>query len=438
MTDDDPSRGLHMYRRIGVGYRPVVEPNHVETVIARLADGHLWKYSRYFDNRQYWSSPDTDTPEDVLKVQTERDPVPPSPDVMPAWSPLGYEAIAKDRPEDDEFEMYDLDDDPMELAQSLRSRPRDCPAAAGRAGAAPRRAAYAEAAHPVQRRRARPGLQSLGGVRCDLRRIEAEEAERGRLLSRQQDNTRRAFRPAGSSHGECDEFNTQNGDVTMKHNVRRRCASVALIVAAIRRPSGRRRRTLNLGIEGDTKMKKLICLAVLLSLFAFTSTVAAYEPPDPPGAPYVPENVPVNPILLEQYQEMFPPEVLQVTDGVWVARGYNRDNPALIEGVNGLIVVDPGESIPAAEAGKAAFNAALNNIFDRKPVKAIIYTHHHDCHVNGASVYADENTEIIGHENLLSSMYSEWFGQVFPSRAEGGLKMAGASVHGRSRYETCR
>jgi alkyl sulfatase BDS1-like metallo-beta-lactamase superfamily hydrolase len=173
-------------------------------------------------------------------------------------------------------------------------------------------------------------------------------------------------------------------------------------------------------------MKKLVYLVVLLSLFAFAAPVAAYEPPDPPGAPYVPENVPVNPVLLEQYKEMFPPEVLQVTDGVWVARGYNRDNPALIEGTDGLIVVDPGESIGAAEAGKAAFNAALNNIFDRKPVKAIIYTHHHDCHVNGASVYAGENTEIIGHVNLLSNMYSEWFGQVFPSRAVGGLKMAGA------------
>jgi alkyl sulfatase BDS1-like metallo-beta-lactamase superfamily hydrolase len=174
--------------------------------------------------------------------------------------------------------------------------------------------------------------------------------------------------------------------------------------------------------KGDRKMKKLICLAVLISVFVFPATVAA---DDGPGAPYEPENVPVNPILLEKYEEMFPPEVMQVTDGVWVARGYNRDNPALIEGVNGLIVVDPGESIAAAEEAKKAFNAELDNIFDRKPVKAIIYTHHHDCHVNGASVFADEHTEIIGHESLLSSMYSEWFGQVFPSRAEGGLKMAG-------------
>jgi hypothetical protein len=78
--------------------------------------------------------------------------------------------------------------------------------------------------------------------------------------------------------------------------------------------------------------------------------------------------------LLGKFLQFFPPAVLRVTDGVYVARGYNRDNPTLIEGKNGLIVVDPGESIPAAQAAKAAFNAELDGIFDRKPVKAITTT----------------------------------------------------------------
>jgi alkyl sulfatase BDS1-like metallo-beta-lactamase superfamily hydrolase len=162
-------------------------------------------------------------------------------------------------------------------------------------------------------------------------------------------------------------------------------------------------------------MKTFICVALLFSLLASTAAAAPYEPP----------TVSVEPTLLAKYEEFFPPAVIRVTDGVYVARGYNRDNPTLIEGDEGLIVVDPGESIPAALAAKNAFNAELDNIFDKKPVKAIIYTHHHDCHVNGASAFAGEQTEIIGHENLLSSMYNEWFGQVYPSRAEGGIKMAG-------------
>jgi alkyl sulfatase BDS1-like metallo-beta-lactamase superfamily hydrolase len=145
-----------------------------------------------------------------------------------------------------------------------------------------------------------------------------------------------------------------------------------------------------------------------------------------PTAGFDPPGVPVHPALMETYQGFFPPQVLTVTDGVYVARGYNRDNPTLIEGRNGLIVVDPGESIYAAQAAKAGFNAHLDNIFERKPVKAIIYTHHHDCHIHGASVFANEHTEIIGHETLMTSLFDEWFGQVYPSRVEGGIKMAGA------------
>jgi len=163
-----------------------------------------------------------------------------------------------------------------------------------------------------------------------------------------------------------------------------------------------------------TKFRILI-FVVILTLAA--TSVYAVE--------FVPEAVPVHPVLQEKYEEFFPPAVIQVTDGVYVARGYNRDNPTLIEGVNGLIVIDPGESIPAAQIVKEAFNAHLDNIFDRKPVKAIIYTHHHDCHIHGASVFADEKTEIIAHENLMKALFDEWYGQIYPSRVEGGIKMTG-------------
>ncbi|MDI9470240.1 MAG: alkyl sulfatase dimerization domain-containing protein [Bacillota bacterium] len=169
---------------------------------------------------------------------------------------------------------------------------------------------------------------------------------------------------------------------------------------------------------------QVFALVIILVLAGTVGYVAAEEAQAVPE-PYDPEAVPVHPTLLATYEEFFPAAVLQVTDGVWVARGYNRDNPVLIEGSDGLIVVDPGESIPAAQMVKDAFNASLDNIFDREPVKAIIYTHHHDCHINGASVFADEQTEIIGHESLLANLFSEWFGPVYPSRVEGGIKMTG-------------
>lgn len=169
-------------------------------------------------------------------------------------------------------------------------------------------------------------------------------------------------------------------------------------------------------------MKKFHCLLIILLILSLVMTTAFAASPEGELNPKV---VPVNPILLERYQAFFPAKVIKVTDGVYVAKGYNRDNPTLIVGEDGLIVVDPGESIVAAEAVKAAFNAELDNIFDKKPVKAIIYTHSHDCHIHGAAVFADSKTEIIAHEDLMTSLYDEWYGQVYPSRVTGGAMMSG-------------
>jgi alkyl sulfatase BDS1-like metallo-beta-lactamase superfamily hydrolase len=161
--------------------------------------------------------------------------------------------------------------------------------------------------------------------------------------------------------------------------------------------------------------KKLLFPGTLLTALAFVAGAAEFIPPA----------VPVHPTLWGTYEAFFPAQVLKVTDGVYVAKGFNRNNPTLIEGVNGLIIVDPGESIFAGQAAKNAFNAHLDNIFDRKPVKAIIYTHGHDCHINGAAAFADRHTEIISHENLMPTLFDEWYGQLYPSRAEGGAKMVG-------------
>jgi choline-sulfatase len=123
MTDDAPDRGPRMKRFIppsaeypqGLGYFPVEEPNSIETVIARLDDGHLWKFSRYFDNPQYWSSPGTqgdDGVEDVLQVQVEGNP---PPDIPPPPAIIDFAVTVKATPKPDEFEMYQLDEDPLEL-----------------------------------------------------------------------------------------------------------------------------------------------------------------------------------------------------------------------------------------------------------------------------------------------------------------------------------
>ena len=69
---------------------------------------------------------------------------------------------------------------------------------------------------------------------------------------------------------------------------------------------------------------------------------------------------------------------------------------------------------------------SMKGIFRKKTVKAIIYTHHHDCHIHGASVFADTYTEIIAHENLMTTLYYDWYNQLYPGRLIGGAKMMGS------------
>ena len=115
MTDDDPSRGLHQVNWTGIATNSVVQPSHVETVIARLDDGSgpkVWKYTRYFDNPQFWSSPGvpgTSGVEDVVQLQKQEIPD------ADGTHPILYEATVKHTPKSDEFEMYNVTDDPMEL-----------------------------------------------------------------------------------------------------------------------------------------------------------------------------------------------------------------------------------------------------------------------------------------------------------------------------------
>jgi choline-sulfatase len=115
MTDDDPSRGLDQDNWTGIATNSVVQPNHLETVIARLDDGSgpkVWKYSRYFDNPQFWSSPGAPGAsgvEDVVQLQKGEIPSADGTYLIP------YEATVKHTPRPDEFEMYNVSDDPMEL-----------------------------------------------------------------------------------------------------------------------------------------------------------------------------------------------------------------------------------------------------------------------------------------------------------------------------------
>jgi alkyl sulfatase BDS1-like metallo-beta-lactamase superfamily hydrolase len=112
------------------------------------------------------------------------------------------------------------------------------------------------------------------------------------------------------------------------------------------------------------------------------------------------ETVPTKPLELGAKPNLaahtaeFKQEVVEVTDGVYVAIGFGLANSILLEGSDGVIIVDTMESNEAAIPVKAAFDRITT-----KPVKAIIYTHYHPDHTFGAEIFANPNQpEIYAHE----------------------------------------
>jgi len=100
---------------------------------------------------------------------------------------------------------------------------------------------------------------------------------------------------------------------------------------------------------------------------------------------------------LFEHSDEFRKEVVQVTEGVWVAVGYALANAIMVEGDDGVIIIDTTEGTNAAREIKAEFDKITT-----KPVKAIIYTHSHPDHIRGAAVFAgDDEPRVYAHESLL-------------------------------------
>jgi alkyl sulfatase BDS1-like metallo-beta-lactamase superfamily hydrolase len=103
---------------------------------------------------------------------------------------------------------------------------------------------------------------------------------------------------------------------------------------------------------------------------------------------------------LTAHSEEFRREVIQVTDNVWVAVGFGLANSILIEGTDGVIIVDTMESPRAAKMIKAEFDKITT-----KPVKALVYTHNHYDHVNGSKSFAgDAQPDVYAHSTLHNNV----------------------------------
>ena len=102
---------------------------------------------------------------------------------------------------------------------------------------------------------------------------------------------------------------------------------------------------------------------------------------------------------LQERNKMFKPTVIQVAENVYTAIGYQVSANSMIIGDDGVIIVDPGQMPTAAREVRAAFEEISS-----LPVRAIVYTHSHGDHTNGAPAFFEpgKGIEVWARDNYGS------------------------------------
>jgi len=108
---------------------------------------------------------------------------------------------------------------------------------------------------------------------------------------------------------------------------------------------------------------------------------------------------------LKAHTAIFSRNVYKIGGNVYSAVGWAPANTIMIEGDDGVILVDVGREIESANEVKKAFAEIT-----RKPLKAIVLTHFHPDHIHGIRAYATEEdirsgrVEIYAHEKLVENL----------------------------------
>ncbi len=131
-------------------------------------------------------------------------------------------------------------------------------------------------------------------------------------------------------------------------------------------------------------LHRLACLLLPAALLACS------QPTPPLPTPALPASE-----ALRLHSALFRKGVEKVTDGVYVAIGYSLANSIMLEGDDGIVIVDTLESRRRAEEVLAAFREITP-----KPVKAVILTHNHADHVFGGLAFTggDPTIPVYAHD----------------------------------------
>ncbi|MCV3735607.1 MBL fold metallo-hydrolase (plasmid) [Rhizobium sp. TRM96647] len=131
----------------------------------------------------------------------------------------------------------------------------------------------------------------------------------------------------------------------------------------------------------------------------------------------------VNPSLWRQSQLINISGLFEVTEGLYQVRNYDLSNMTIIEGTEGITIVDP---LVSAETAKAALDLYRQHRGD-KPVKAVIYTHSHVDHYGGVR-------GIVEEADVASGAVKIYAPEGFLEAAVAENVMAGTAMSRRASY----
>jgi alkyl sulfatase BDS1-like metallo-beta-lactamase superfamily hydrolase len=95
----------------------------------------------------------------------------------------------------------------------------------------------------------------------------------------------------------------------------------------------------------------------------------------------------------------FERRVARVRDGVWSVVGNGLSNQSFVEGPDGLIAIDTGESVEEMRWALEAIRSETS-----APVVAVVYTHFHYVAGTAAIEGAGESVPIWGHERITANL----------------------------------
>lgn len=131
----------------------------------------------------------------------------------------------------------------------------------------------------------------------------------------------------------------------------------------------------------------------------------------------------VNPSLWRQSQLINISGLFEVTEGLYQVRNYDLSNMTIIEGTEGITIVDP---LVSAETAKAALDLYRQHRGD-KPLKAVIYTHSHVDHYGGVR-------GIVEEADVASGAVKIYAPEGFLEAAVAENVMAGTAMSRRASY----